>query len=299
MTVICLSNCPPKLRGDMTKWLIEINTGVFVGNINTRVREELWNRITENIRSGQATMVYKSGGEQRMDFQVHNTTWKPVDYDGLKLVLRPNLSTYSGEEQDVLLDGFSKAAKIRKVRRMQRAALIRAEMVSYIVLDLETTGLDHTTDKIIEIAALKICQGKVVDEFCYLIKLEQEIPQGIQLLTGITKDMIDEYGVPLQEVLEKLSVFISEEKLVCWNTAFDLPFLQLAYSHIGLTIPRNKTEDAMKLAKKKLKGLPNYQLTTAAQHYGIDTNSAHRALQDCYLTYAIYEKLNKNESSIG
>ena len=45
MIVIMLSDCPPKVRGDLSKWLCEINTGVFVGNVSSRVREEVWQRI--------------------------------------------------------------------------------------------------------------------------------------------------------------------------------------------------------------------------------------------------------------
>ncbi len=48
MIVITLSDCPPKVRGDLSKWLIEINTGVYVGQVSARVREELWKRICEN-----------------------------------------------------------------------------------------------------------------------------------------------------------------------------------------------------------------------------------------------------------
>ena len=57
MVVITLSDCPPKVRGDLSKWLIEINTGVYVGQVSMRVREELWKRICENLHTGRATMV--------------------------------------------------------------------------------------------------------------------------------------------------------------------------------------------------------------------------------------------------
>ena len=59
MVVVTLTDCPPKLRGDLTKWLLEINTGVYVGKINARVREELWKRICDNIKSGRATMSFR------------------------------------------------------------------------------------------------------------------------------------------------------------------------------------------------------------------------------------------------
>ena len=51
MIVITLSDCPPKVRGDLSKWLIEINTGVYVGQVSARVREELWKRICENLHA--------------------------------------------------------------------------------------------------------------------------------------------------------------------------------------------------------------------------------------------------------
>ena len=88
MTVIVLSDCPPKLRGDLTKWLLEISTGVYVGKVSARVRDELWLRVCDNLKSGRASMVYSTNNEQGMDFRVHNSIWEPVDYDGIKLVRR-------------------------------------------------------------------------------------------------------------------------------------------------------------------------------------------------------------------
>ena len=294
MTVVCLTNCPPKLRGDLTKWLIEINTGVYVGNISARVRDELWARITENIRSGQATMVYRAAGEQHMDFRVHNTTWKPADYDGLKLMMRPSSAADAASEQPRFADGFSKAAKRRKARQMQRAGSVRA---SYVVLDMETTGLEPGKDAIIEIAALRISPGRAAEEFSCLVRPERAIPEVIQRLTGITETMTSESGLPLKEALTQLCSFLGTARLVCWNAPFDLAFLQLGCSRSGLSIPNNKADDAMKLARKKLKRLPDYRLTTAAQHYGIDISGAHRALRDCYLTHAVYEKLNEKDAA--
>ena len=90
MIVLTIANCPPKLRGDLSKWLLEINTGVYVGRVSARVREALWQRVCENIRDGQATMVFTANNEQHMDFYVHNTAWEPVDLDGIKLMKHPH-----------------------------------------------------------------------------------------------------------------------------------------------------------------------------------------------------------------
>ena len=89
MIVLCVTDCPPKLRGDLSKWLSEVNTGVYVGRLSARVREELWERVCDNIKNGQATMVYSTNNEQGYVFLTHNTTWVPIDYEGITLMRRP------------------------------------------------------------------------------------------------------------------------------------------------------------------------------------------------------------------
>lgn len=88
MTVIVLTACPSGLRGHLTKWL-EISAGVFVGNVTTRVRNLLWARVVELSGNGRALMVYSVRGEQRLSFKVHGHHWKPVEYEGITLIRRP------------------------------------------------------------------------------------------------------------------------------------------------------------------------------------------------------------------
>ena len=57
-----MTNCPPRLRGDLSKWLCEINTGVYVGNVSSRVRDAVWDRVCQNLKNGQATLVYTGQG---------------------------------------------------------------------------------------------------------------------------------------------------------------------------------------------------------------------------------------------
>ena len=115
MITISVSNCPLSLRGDLTKWLVEINTGIYVGNVNAKVREELWKRICENINLGQATMVYSTNNEQGFSFKVHNTSWIPKDYEGITLMKIPLKS--GNQLQDSLKNGFSKAAKFELAKK--------------------------------------------------------------------------------------------------------------------------------------------------------------------------------------
>ncbi|MFD0994480.1 type I-E CRISPR-associated endoribonuclease Cas2e [Pseudoclavibacter chungangensis] len=86
-----LAACPAGLRGQLTRWLMEIAPGVFVGRVSRRVRELLWARVVELSRDGRAIMVFSARNEQRLDFLVHRSEWVPVERDGLQLILRPSL----------------------------------------------------------------------------------------------------------------------------------------------------------------------------------------------------------------
>ena len=89
MTVIVLAVVPAGLRGHLTRWLLEIAVGVFVGNITARVRDHLWERVCRHIdEGGRAVMVYRAANEQGLAFKTVGETWEPIDYDGLTLIRR-------------------------------------------------------------------------------------------------------------------------------------------------------------------------------------------------------------------
>lgn len=292
MIVLTLTDCPPKVRGDLSKWLFEINTGVFVGNVSARVREELWSRVCENVRNGQATMVYGAAGEQKIDFRVHNTTWEPVDYDGIKLMRRPAHKP-AAERGENGAPGFSRAAKMQKINRIEAARQRKRQAENYVVIDVETTGLSPQDCNIIEIGALKVVEGEVKGELSLLIRQACHVPEAVSGLTGITDEMLREKGKPLKEALECFSEFIGKDRIVSHNTAFDYSFLRAAFKGCGLKMTVNPSTDTLALARRKVSGVSDYKLTTLAEKMGLDTKDAHRALADCYLTYHLYEKLNE------
>lgn len=113
MTVIVVTACPVGLRGHLTRWLMEISPGVFVGKITARVRSLVWTRVTEMAKTGRAIMVFAADNEQGLDFAVHGHDWIPIDFEGLHLMLRPNPeSARSGQKT-----GWSTAAKRRRYGR--------------------------------------------------------------------------------------------------------------------------------------------------------------------------------------
>ncbi|MFG2064844.1 type I-E CRISPR-associated endoribonuclease Cas2e [Micromonospora sp. NPDC048871] len=114
MTVIILTACPEGLRGHLTQWLLEISAGVYVGHVNTRIRQRLWGKVMEMAGPGRALLVYQQPGEQRLSFEVHDHHWEPVDFDGITLMRRPtDRRTYN----PATARGWSKASKRRRFGR--------------------------------------------------------------------------------------------------------------------------------------------------------------------------------------
>lgn len=85
--VIVVENAPPRLRGRLAAWLLEIRAGVFVGQYSARTRERIWEQVTEYIENGDAVMVWTAPNDQGFSFLTTGTNRRmPVDFDGLKLV---------------------------------------------------------------------------------------------------------------------------------------------------------------------------------------------------------------------
>lgn len=133
MVVLVLTACPAGLRGHLTRWLLEISPGVFVGFVSARVRDLLWSRVTELAKDGRAIMVHSQRGEQRLAFRVHRHDWEPVDSDGIHLIRRPGqkndpvrhesedvettVSAALPSSGDSLRPGWSNAGKYRRYGR--------------------------------------------------------------------------------------------------------------------------------------------------------------------------------------
>ena len=295
MIIVVLTDCPPKLRGDLSKWLFEINTGVYVGNVSARVREALWSRICESVSHGQATMVYPAPGEQRMEFRVHNTTWEVVDYDGIKLMRRPLMRRMEEmpPENSMETHSDSRAAVFQRSRRIQSARQRRGKDVDYTVLDLEATGLSHLRDHIIEIAALRVRNECIADRFHALIQCPIPLPLPVSELTGLSDLQLMTEGQQIGDVLRGCLEFIGSDLLVIHHAAFDYSFLQAGCKKLGLPPLKNQCMDTLKLARQKLSGLSSYSLEAVSVSFGFDVTGCHRAMKDCELTLGIYQKLKE------
>ena len=266
-----------------------------MGNVSARVREALWSRICESVSQGQATMVYPAPGEQRMEFRVHNTTWEVVDYDGIRLMRRPLMRRVEEmpPEDSMKTHPDSRAAVFQRSRRIQSARQRRGQGADYTVLDLETTGLSHLRDHIIEIAALRVRNECVAERFHALIQCPIPLPQPVSELTGLSGPQLMTEGRQIGDVLRECLEFIGSDLLVIHHAAFDYSFLQAGCKKIGLPPPKNQCMDTLKLARQKLSGLSSYSLEAVSAYFGFDVTGCHRALRDCKLTLGIYQKLKE------
>lgn len=148
MTVITIKKAPPSLRGDLTKWTQEIATGVYIGNFNSKIRMQLWKRVKENVKNGEATISYAYRNEIGYNFDTLNTDCTLVDFDGIPLV-RYNFPKADEQSKENLEKGFSNASKYRKIHMFSsvkgkgETRGIHETLPEYVVLDIETDGLDE------------------------------------------------------------------------------------------------------------------------------------------------------------
>lgn len=116
MTVIVLTNCPAGLRGFLTRWLLEISAGVFVGNPTARIRDTLWNEVQQYAGQGRALLAHTTDNEQGFTFRTHDHAWHPTDHEGVTLIHRPALNppATSAPPPSVPSTGWSRASKRRR-----------------------------------------------------------------------------------------------------------------------------------------------------------------------------------------
>lgn len=291
-TVITLSKVPPSLRGDLTKWMQEISSGIYVGNFNTRIREKLWLRVMENIGTGEATMSYAYPNEIGYQFKTFNTKREAIYYDGVPLVLLPN--PQKNTERKTFDSGFSNAAKFHKAKKFRNKNKSRQKEnnSSYVVVNITTDGLDYKKNRILEIGAVKR-EKEGLSTFHTLLAYEGSLSTEITNQTGITDDMVAEEGKVLEEVLKDFTKFIKNLSLVGYDIGFVLQFLNENFKQCNLDVLENKAYSLIKYIKREKMSLKDYKLRTVLVEYDITDKVTDRALEDAKLIYDLSTKVNK------
>ncbi|WP_370770193.1 ATP-dependent RecD-like DNA helicase [Eubacterium ramulus] len=171
----------------------------------------------------------------------------------------------------------------------QKGTLINKYTPDYVIFDLETTGISPNYDEVIEISALKVKGGEVVDEFNTLVNPGRKIPFGATKVNGITNAMVAE-APAFSHVLAEFLDFAEGLVLVGHNIArFDMKFIWRDAEQYFGEIPQNNYVDTLQVARKYLPKMDHHRLVDLAEYYGISSEGAHRALNDCYMNQKVYE----------
>ena len=161
-----------------------------------------------------------------------------------------------------------------------------------IVLDTETTGLDYTRERIIEFAAVKLQNGKIVDEFQTLINPQQHIRKSSMAVHHITEEMVADAPTE-EEVLPKILEFIGDYPIVAHNAIFDYSFLNEAKKRVlgeELTNPRIDTQI---MFREIAPDLDSHGLEALTNRFNVELNNHHRAMADTMGLALAYPKLKK------
>jgi DNA polymerase III epsilon subunit family exonuclease len=168
----------------------------------------------------------------------------------------------------------------------------------YVVFDIETTGLNTWSDRIVEIGAVKVEDGQVVEEFDMLLNPGIPMPPQVSAINQIYDDMLVNAENP-GTVLYRFHQFISDADFLVGHNArrFDYPFLESEFDRHFIKFEPFKVKDTMHEARRVIKGLRSYSLAALCNIFQITNESAHRALSDARTTQIIFEKLQQRKQT--
>lgn len=179
--------------------------------------------------------------------------------------------------------------------REQKGKSLIAAPETFVIIDIETTGLMPGLDHIIEVGAIKYDKGVEIDRFSSLIKPPScdngvYIDDFITKLTGITNEMLDS-APSTGDVLSELSSFVEGSLLIGHNINFDINFLYDNFQEYLSKSFENDFVDTMRLSRMLHPEEPHHRLSDLCKKYKLDYSAAHRSVEDCKLTFSCYEHL--------
>lgn len=185
------------------------------------------------------------------------------------------------------MDDYS-VNKNKKIRKKGKSLLEFPK--EYIVFDLETTGMKSSDSEIIEIAALKVLDGKIIDKFDELVKPSKAISRTITNLTGITNSMVKDKNTILT-VGKAFDSFVKDSILVAHNANFDVNFMYDNFEKYKIGKFDNDFVDTLRLSRQLIKDSANHKLQTLISYFNFDDIGAHRAMADTFNTHKLFLEL--------
>lgn len=222
------------------------------------------------------------------------------DRFSLKIKALSLCKIWEGEEGDLTYKtettnyNFVKPEKYTEINQLNiftlgQAADAKMQGKTFVVFDLETTGMDSVKDQIIEIGAVKITDGIITETFSCFVKPTKHIPEDATAVNGITDEMVAG-AYSINQILPDFYKFTRGAALVAHNAPFDCGFIYNIAKKMGYYFD-NPVIDTIALAREKLHGVGNFRLITVCNYLGIKLIGAHRAVNDSLATAKIFLKL--------
>lgn len=173
---------------------------------------------------------------------------------------------------------------------------------TYVAVDLETTGLEAKRDKIIEIGAVRVMDGKEIAAYHTMVNPHRKLEKQITELTGITDDMV-ENAPDIGDIIEAFAKFCGQAPLLGHRIMFDYSFLKRAAVNHGIPFDKDGI-DTLKLCRRFMPESQPKNLSAACDFFAIQRKAAHRALDDARDAHYLYQELVKcflseNETGFG
>ncbi len=166
----------------------------------------------------------------------------------------------------------------------------------YVLFDLETTGLSSERDRIIEIAAVRVKDGQIVEEFSTLVNPEMPIGRSAMAVNHISNEMVADAPV-LAEAMPRFLDFIADRIIVGHNIkSFDMKFLNKFCMEAYGQVIGNEFIDTVRMSRTLLPGM-KHSMAALTEYFEIQVKDAHRALGDCRMNMEVFEKLKERIQS--
>lgn len=169
---------------------------------------------------------------------------------------------------------------------------------TYVVFDVETTGLSNQYDKIIELAAVKVHDGEIIDKFERFSNPHERLSDTIKNLTHISDDMLVD-APEIDEVLTEFKEWVGDAIFVAHNASFDMGFIDTGYERAGLGNYTNGVIDTLELSRTINTEFGKHGLNFLAKKYGVELTQHHRAIYDTEATAYIFIKMLKQVEELG
>jgi len=167
------------------------------------------------------------------------------------------------------------------------------EEAEFVFIDVETTGLSPSSERVIEVGAVKVSRLKTGKKYSSFVNPGREIPFYITQLTGITRDDVEDAPY-FDEIADSLNEFIGDSVMGGHNFSFDNSFLKKEFTYCGREYPKNPQICTLRIARRMLPELKSKSLGNVAHHFRLKNPNAHRALADAAVTARIFIKMAKD-----